>query len=158
MATKLKGKVGFSGFLVQKATGKQKRQKQHTRPSRKEISGHHACLSHREIKVRSIAEGTCDHIRLAEREGFEPSVPLRIQHLSRVPPSTSRPSLLISQNDNKRGGLSTPTPMDRLFFIHQRGSGYPLYSSYAWYGKCFHFLFCSVRFFFQSGATKLFFP
>ena len=30
---------------------------------------------------------------MAEREGFEPSVPLRVQHLSRVPLSTAQPPL-----------------------------------------------------------------
>src|SRR5438094_7283262 len=38
--------------------------------------------------------------RLAEGEGFEPPVPLRVQWFSRPPPSTTRPSLPPSQAPN----------------------------------------------------------
>ncbi len=34
-------------------------------------------------------------LKVAEREGFEPSVQLPVQHLSRVPPSAARPPLRI---------------------------------------------------------------
>src|SRR3982750_4674285 len=46
--------------------------------------------------------------RLAEREGFEPPVPFRVQWFSRPPPSTTRPPLLFLS-------LGSPAPQLAAF-------------------------------------------
>ena len=49
---------------------------------------------------------------LAERAGFEPAVPLRIQHVSSVPLSTTQPPLplaeLLESRRGAPGGTRTP--------------------------------------------------
>ena len=52
-----------------------------------------------EVRTRDILLGRqvlyqLSYFRLAESEGFEPSVRLHVQHLSRVPLSTTQPTLL----------------------------------------------------------------
>ena len=51
-----------------------------------------AFISHRGLNVKPFCM-FCH--QMAEREGFEPSVQLPVQHLSRVPPSAARPPLRI---------------------------------------------------------------
>src|SRR3989304_6437239 len=49
-------------------------------------------------------------MNMAEREGFEPSVEFPLQHLSRVPPSASRPPLRIFNDRLKSSVKLIPGP------------------------------------------------
>ena len=61
--------------------------------------------------------------KLAEREGFEPPVPFRVQWFSRPPPSTTRPSLRVGQKSPEVNDLTRTCVAEQLHRGSFRNAG-----------------------------------